>query len=420
VTVIGDTFLMVMADKRAYGTGTLVLKDGVWWARWWTRDGRRPNRKLGRARHAGHRDGLTKKQAEQMLRELIASGNAGTRSRGRDDPTIAQLGQALIARLEAQGRKPSHIEGVRCHLRAHIEPVLGELQVGQVDDRDVTRLIDRLIAKGRSPKTIRNLLGTLHSVFEIARRDRLIAQNPCDLAEVPAPRPSRDIRFLTPDELESVLEAGPPPEAPRAERDWWPVVRLLVLTAAMTGMRLGELRALRWQDLDMAAMKVRVRQSYVLGQYGAPKSRRSARAIPLASRLVAELDEHHRTTVWNGDGDLVLAHPHTGRPLDRVRLLGHFKAALRRANVRPVRIHDLRHTFATTIAASGEVSLRTLQEWMGHLDARTTQIYADYMPGEREAELIDNAFNADPNTRLRSIRGPIFASEPDGEPPEPQ
>jgi integrase len=223
-----------------------------------------------------------------------------------------------------------------------------------------------------------------------------------------------------PDELERVLEAGPPPDAPQAERDWWPVVRLLVLTAAMTGMRLGELRALRWQDLDMAAMKVRVRQSYVLGQYGTPKSRRSARAIPLASRLVAELDEHHRATVWNGDGDLVLAHPHTGRPLDRVRLLGHFKAALQRANVRPVRLHDLRHTFATTIAASGEVSLRTLQEWMGHLDARTTQIYADYMPGQREAELIDNAFSADPNTRLRSIRGPIFAKEPDDEPPEPQ
>jgi integrase len=418
MTAIGDTFLWVMADKRAYGTGTLTLKDGVWWARWWTRDGRRPHRKLGVARSSGQRDGLTKKQAEQMLRELIASGNAGERSKGRQDPTVAPVGQALLARLEAQGRKPSHIEGVRCHLRAHIEPAFGEARVGEVDDRDIARLIDRLIARGRSPKTIRNILGTIHSIFEIARRERLIAQNPCDLAEVPAPPRSHDIRFLTPDELERVLEAAPPPDVPQADRDWWPVVRLLVLTAAMTGMRLGELRALRWQDLDMSAMKVRVRQSFVLGQYGTPKSRRSARAIPLASRLVAELDEHHRTTIWNADTDLVLAHPHTGRPLDRVRLLGHFKAALRRANVRPVRLHDLRHTFATTVAASGEVSLRTLQEWMGHLDSRTTQIYADYMPGEREAELIDQAFNVDANRRLRSIRGPIFAIEPDDDPPE--
>jgi integrase len=396
VTVIGDTFLMVVADKRAYGTGTLILKDGVWFGRWRTQNGRRPYRKLGVARTAGGRSGLTKKQAEQMLRELIASGNAGARSRGREDPTVAQLGHALIARLDAQGRKPSHIEGVRSHLRAHIEPAFGEARVGEVDERDIARLIERLSTRGRSPKTIRNVMGTLHSVFEIARRERLIAQNPCDLAEMPAARRSQDIHFLTPDELERVLTATPPPDAAQAERDWWPLVRLLVLTAAMTGMRLGELRALRWQDLDMAAMKVRVRQSYVLGQYGTPKSRRSARAIPLASRLVTELDEHHRTTAWNADDDLVLAHPHTGRPLDRVRLLGHFKAALRRANVRPVRLHDLRHTFATTVAASGEVSLRTLQEWMGHLDSRTTQIYADYMPGEREAELIDRAFGRGP------------------------
>jgi hypothetical protein len=124
VTVIGDTFLMVMADKRAYGTGTLILRDGVWFGRWRTQDGRRPYRKLGVARTAGGRNGLTKKQAEQMLRELIASGNAGARSRGREDPTVTQLGQALIARLEAQGRKPSHIEGVRCHLRAHVDPRL--------------------------------------------------------------------------------------------------------------------------------------------------------------------------------------------------------------------------------------------------------------------------------------------------------
>jgi hypothetical protein len=52
----------------------------------------------------------------------------------------------------------------------------------------------------------------------------------------------------------------------------------------------------------------------------------------------------------------------------------------------------LRHTFATTVAASGAVSLRTLQEWLGHCDLKTTLIYADYMPGEREAELIDAAF----------------------------
>ena len=98
--------------------------------------------------------------------------------------------------------------------------------------------------------------------------------------------------------------------------------------------------------------------------------------------------------MWNQDDDLVLAHPHTGRPLSETRLREQYAAALARAGVREVRFHDLRHTFATTVAASGEASLRTLQEWMGHRDIQTTLIYADYMPGEREQQQLDAAFGA--------------------------
>jgi integrase len=87
----------------------------------------------------------------------------------------------------------------------------------------------------------------------------------------------------------------------------------------------------------------------------------------------------------------VFCHPHTGRPLDRSRVLKRFKAVLRRAGVREVRLHDLRHTFGTRMAAAG-VPMRTLQEWMGHRDFKTTLIYADYMPAEREADLVDRAF----------------------------
>jgi integrase len=74
-------------------------------------------------------------------------------------------------------------------------------------------------------------------------------------------------------------------------------------------------------------------------------------------------------------------------------VLKRFKAALRRGGAREVRFHDLRHTFGTRMAAAG-VPMRTLQEWMGHRDFKTTLIYADYMPGEREADLVDRAFAA--------------------------
>jgi integrase len=373
-----------MVKKRSYGTGRMFEKHGAWYGSWRTADGRRTTRKIGPVRKG--REGLSKTQAEAALREMVIT-EARRPIASEDDLTVSQLGRLLLNRLETDGRKPSHIESVRYHLSKHIDPLLGDLPASQVLEADVRRLVDRMHRAGKAPKTIRNVAGTLHSVL-----GQVLKDNPCDMAKLPATTAEPQIRFLTQDELERVLIAPPPADASRAERDWWPVVRLLVLTAAMTGMRLGELRALRWSDLDFGAMKVRVRFSFVRGQMGAPKSRRSVRAVPLASRLVAELETHHRATVWNQDSDLVLAHPHTGRPLDRVRLLQHFKAALERADVRPVRIHDLRHTFATTIAASGDVSMRTLQEWMGHLDARTTQIYADYMPDAREQAMVDAAF----------------------------
>jgi integrase len=385
----GGITVLVVA-KRAYGTGSLYLKDGAWYGRWRTADGRRKAQRIGEARTNANRTALTKKEAEAVLRETLLAATLGA-GEASDQTTVAELGRALLAALADAGRKASHVESVRYHLSAHIEPMLGQMEARDVQERDVQRLVERLHRDRKAPKTVRNVIGTLHSVLGLAVDRRLLASNPCDMAKLPDVRRDETIRFLTQTELERVL-AAPPPHAAQAERDWWPVVRLLVLTAAMTGMRVGELRALRWEDLDMAAMKVRVRQSYVRGEYGSPKSRRSVRAIPLASRLVAEFEEHHKHTVWNQDRDLVLAHPHTGRPLDRVRLLLHFKAALQRADVRPVRLHDLRHTFATTVAASGAVSLRTLQEWMGHRDLKTTQIYADYMPGEREAQLIDAAF----------------------------
>lgn len=301
-------------------------------------------------------------------------------------------------------QQETYIESIESNLRAHIGPLLGDLAVTNVLDADVDRLVSRMLRKGLAPKTIRNNVGTLHAVMGRALAAKLITRNPVDMGDLPRARKSRRLNFLSLDELERLV-GTPLPESdeaiaehfptgakyggPQAVRDWWPVVRLLVLMAAMTGMRLGELRGLRWRDVGA---KIRIREGFVRGVFDDPKSEESARGIPLAPRLLAELEEHHKRTHWNRDDDLVLAHPHTGRPLDKARLALHYKAALKRANVRPVRIHDLRHTFATTIAASGEVSLRTLQEWLGHEDIRTTQIYAHYMPASREAELIDNAF----------------------------
>jgi integrase len=83
--------------------------------------------------------------------------------------------------------------------------------------------------------------------------------------------------------------------------------RALYVTAAMTGLRQGELIALRWQDIDWAARRIRVRRSHVLGEFDTPKSRRSVRSVPMSRRVAHELDEWKATTGWAGSHDLVFA-----------------------------------------------------------------------------------------------------------------
>jgi integrase len=155
-------------------------------------------------------------------------------------------------------------------------------------------------------------------------------------------------------------------------------------------------------DVDWTAQRIRVRRNYVRGRLGSPKSKRSSRAVPLADVLGGELDQLYQSSAYRADEDLVFAHPHTGGPMDRSNLLKAYKRALKRAGVREVRFHDLRHTFGTRMAAAG-VPMRTLQEWMGHRDFKTTLIYADYAPGANEAALV--------NAAMRGINGGIILSE---------
>ena len=95
-----------------------------------------------------------------------------------------------------------------------------------------------------------------------------------------------------------------------------------------------------------------------------------------------------------------LNHPESGGPLDRSKLTRRFKQAIKLAKVREITFHELRHTFGTRMAAAG-VPLRTIQHWMGHADAKTTQIYAHYQPSDHEADTVDQAFEV--------TRGPAAA-----------
>ena len=165
----------------------------------------------------------------------------------------------------------------------------------------------------------------------------------------------------------------------------------------MTGLRQSELLGLRWRDVDWSVQRIRVRNTWVRGEHPTDgKSDLSTRrSVPIADRLLAALDEWSTRTIYNGDEHLVFAHPADRQPPRRRQSHQTLPSRLRDAGVRPIRFHDLRHTFATQLAASGKVSLRTLQEFLGHADAKTTQIYADYAPLTHEVEMVNAAFAAE-------------------------
>lgn len=237
-------------------------------------------------------------------------------------------------------------------------------------------------------KSIRNYIGTLSAIFRYAMhpRRRWASTNPCEAIDLPALPASTEIRYLTMPQVEALADAAVAGEHQRLDR-------ALYLTAAMRGLRQGELIALRWQDIAWDDRRVRVVRNHVLGQFDTPKSHRSVRSVPLNSRLADELKSWHQASGWSEPDGLVFAEPASGEVLRRAALMRRYRRALKAAKINAHRFHDLRHTFGTAMAATG-VPMRTLQEWMGHRDIATTQRYADYAPNEREVEMVDRAFPA--------------------------
>jgi integrase len=160
----------------------------------------------------------------------------------------------------------------------------------------------------------------------------------------------------------------------------------------MCGVRQGELLAMRWLDADWKARVIRLRRNNTRGRLVKTKSRRSTRSVPMPRRVAAELRRLHNCSDYTGDTDLVFCHPDTGSPYDASKMRKRFKDAVADAGVRPVRFHDLRHTFGTRMAGAG-APLRFIQEWMGHRDYKTTEIYADFAPDpSQEAGWAEAAF----------------------------
>jgi integrase len=200
------------------------------------------NRRLGAKRARGSREGLTAAQAEAELRRLIREVTPSAASPDRLD--VVEVGRRYRAHLAALGRKRSTLTAVEMALRVWIEPHLGGRAFASVRPEEVEDMMRAMTADGVGAKSIRNYIGTLSAMYRYAMhpRRRWATTNPCEAIDLPALAASTEVRYLTMPQVEALACAAVPGEHQQLDR-------ALYLTATMTGLRQGELIALRWQDI---------------------------------------------------------------------------------------------------------------------------------------------------------------------------
>jgi integrase len=367
-------------------SGHVFRRDGaqgaVWYAKFRLPDGRQVQKRLGPA-HTGRGrppEGMfTERTARAALEALLNDADAGGLPQQRATmPTFAEAASEWLRYVaDDHAVKPSTLRTYRSSVTGHFNPAFGDRRIDEISDGDLERWRNGLSVSAR---TKNKLLTELYGIFKRAQKAYGLPTNPAALVEKLKVRPRPEIEVYSPEEVRALVRAA------ADETDG-----ALFLAAAFTGLRRGELIALRWRDVDFAGSTIRVRASYAARELTAPKSGK-VRAVPLARDVAAALAMLGQRERWTGDDDLVFP-GQLGGHMDPDALGKRYHAARERAGLRRLRFHDLRHTFGTRMIAKADI-LR-VQEWMGHADIETTRRYLHFAPRHDDAKLVDAAFNSD-------------------------
>jgi integrase len=395
------------SKRRSRGTGSLFQRNGRWVGQF-RADGKLVKRTLGPVRAPGGRSGLTRTQAEAALREVMVQPPKPTKPVPENATTLVAVGHALIAALKRRGRKKATLEGYKTVVEQHMTPHFGDALIGDVNKAAVTGFLTFMEQGGgtgrvRSMKTVVNAYKVLYTLFEYAEAEELVASNPCRKVQPPAvedtPLGEGNERWMTVEEVEAACREV-------ATDEWGRVEKALYITAAWTGMRMGELLALRWRDVRWDQGSIWVGRSFVRAELSTPKSRKG-RHVPLIERVAQELNTLSLVTHYGQPDDLVFGHPHLGTPLDRSKVTRRWQAAVKRAGLRRHRFHDLRHTFATTMLNhlhNDKRAAEQVRQWLGHADLRTTEgTYAQWIHDSAERDAAQRAYERAMGTVTQSM-----------------
>ena len=367
-----------------------VRKRGERWYAYWRDPAGRQRSKAVSAR---------KKDAEAFLARIDADLTEGTYCE------VRQIGFEAFARLwlddyAAVHVKPSTLRSYTYAVNSSLVPYFGPYKLSEIGTAQVQSYVAHLSRTKRSAGTVDKHLVILKGMLKQAVMWGFLRHNPATVVKGPRP-PHREMAFLTPSQIAPFLAAIQPE-----------FYRPLFATAVLTGMRLGELLGLQWGDIDWNGGTIRVRRSMWNNQFQEPKSSRSVRNVVMTATLASILVAHKTVAPANVD-DLVFTTPQGNHIRYFDLRAGVFHPSLLRAGLPVMRIHDLRHTFASLLIDQGE-NLKFVQQQLGHASIQTTvDRYGHLMPDAHigASQRLDAAvFGTRPETDDR-----MLTQAPDGD-----
>jgi integrase len=356
-----------VGKRRGHGEGSIYQrKDGRWTASV-TVEGRKRKYIYGK----------TRREVQERLKVVLRDQQQGTLVTSPQQTMEQFLNQWLEShKTSIRIRTFERYEQI---VRLHLVPNIGHIQLQKLTPQMVQNLYTKL-EKGLSSTTVNTLHAMLHKALKDAVKWGLLARNVCDAVSVPR-RAHYEIKPLTMEQAKILLDA--------AKQD--PLEALWVL-ALTTGMRRGEMLALKWQDINFEQAMLQVRRIFTRApgrRYieSEPKTEKSRRSIMLAAITVETLRQHRIRQLemkpqagpaWQ-ENDLVFC-TSLGTPLNPNVALDKFKKLLKKAGLPDMRLHDLRHSIATILLSMG-VHPKVVQELLGHNRIQeTVDTYSQVLP----------------------------------------